>query len=219
MEAKPRDRRGTLLLLGCFLCGLIFALAYDGFHWLETASSQGPKELLVATLMILGVSVFAGLCAFFPLGLLLLGWLSIGKYEQKELAELPDDNTVGDPEVGERKYQQWLSGMNSTEAWLGMIPRSEPYVPPELRPPPDIKAPGARLSRRGWITLSTVTGCGAFLGTLALGSHTQGSAGWIQMLTAAAVGAILSLPVGVVSALLFGRIEETQDESGRLDES
>lgn len=226
MPRERRNQRAYAGLLACLLLGTVFVLGIGGLAWIGEAAEVGPARMLLVSLMVLGLSLLTGVTVFVPYGFIALGWLRLGDYRRDELAALPDDNTVGDPEAGERKYQEWLSAVNSTEAFLGMVPRSAPYVPPEQRPPEGARPPRTRLSRLGMALLFGATLLGASSAAIIAGQHDLGhgtggaaarNASVIQLFVAALAGSLFGLPIGLVLALLFGRIEieEEEDDTGR----
>lgn len=213
-------------MIGLSLCLLLGAAAvmflFNGFSELREAWEVGPAALLYAGLLYAMLSFGAGMLVFFSVGFFALGWLRIGD-SRKEAGELPSDNTVGDPVAGERKLTDWLSAMQSTEAYIGMIPRSEPYVPPERRPPPGIKPPRARLTRTGWQILSAclVSGfvAGAAVGWLHGVDALEGleahrgyqPVGVMRLLISGLLGTLAALPVAIFVAAFFAEVKERDD--------
>lgn len=141
--------------------------------------------------------------------------------------DLPDDNTVGDPVEGERKLQQWLSAANSFENYIGMIPRSAPYVPPEQRPPADLKPVRVVLDVRGRQLWTAICVAGAAFGLV--GAYFHGAdlsrspddeAPGMQLIRLAfggLLGILAAAVPGFFVALMFTRkrSERTDDDSGR----
>jgi hypothetical protein len=207
----------------CLLLGAVTVMSFlGGYSELQKAWDIGPAALLFTALLYSMLSFGAGILVFFSVGFFALGWLRIGD-SRKEAGELPSDNTVGDPVEGERKLTQWLSAMQSTEAYIGMIPRSAPYVPPERRPPPGFKPPRARLTRAGWQILSVclVSGfvAGAAVGWLhgvdavpGLEAH-QGyqPVGLMRLLISGLLGTLAVLPVAIFVAAFFAEVKERDD--------
>ncbi|MCA8910421.1 MAG: hypothetical protein KDB82_01855 [Planctomycetes bacterium] len=217
MSRSARNKRSLVVLLGCLLVGSGINLAGGGLAWIEEAADTGAWKLLGIGLVVAVSCVLTGVMIFLPYGFVALGWMRLGDYRKHELADLDDSNTVGDPVAGERKYQEWLSAVNSPEAFLGMVPRSEDYVPPEHRPPPDAKLPRTRLSNAGWNAFGIVLLLGAIGGGVlgwwnGLGDGGKHAQGVLQLVMAAIVGSVLVLPVAAVVALLFGRIEQEEDD-------
>lgn len=220
MVETAKSRKGPAGLLVCMFIGTGVVLAAAGLGWLQEGIRQGGVELLFAAVSVTVLSLTAALVLYIPYGFVALGWLRIGQHTREELEQLPDDNTVGDPVEGEKQFQQWMSGMNSMEAFLGMVPRSEPYVPPEERPPEDAVVPRSHLNRTGWNVLGGTLVAGV-LGGLAVGfMHGLGAGGdsgqgLIQLIVAGLVGLILALPFAVTLAMLIGRVEyEEEDDTG-----
>lgn len=190
---------------------------------LIAAWRTGAVDLLLASLLValLGL-VFAGFL-FVAYGFLVLGWFRL--YDREvEFDDLPDDNTVGDPESGERKLQQWLSAANSFENYIGMIPRSEPYVPPERRPPPDANPERARLTQRSYSAIVACLVFGASFG-VALGvmhgvdvtPGVESAEGYQpvgpgRLIVCAALGMMVALSSAVLLAALFAKV--SRDDTG-----
>jgi hypothetical protein len=201
----------------CLFGGTIVVMAGGGLTWLLEAAAYDAVEFVVAALILFVMCLMAAAVVFIPYGFIALGWLKL-QQQQSELAKLPDDNTVGDPVEGERKYQQWISSVNSTEAFLGMVPRSEPYVPPEQRPPTDAKAPRVRLSAFGKTCTLVFMLAGAGAGGAFMVLSRAGSEP-LQVVTATLVGLLFATPPALVLGLLVGRVEiEEPDDAGRSDQ-
>jgi hypothetical protein len=220
MREIARSRKGPAGLLVCLLVGTGVVLAASGLNWLRKGIDQGGVELMIAAVSVTLLSLAAALVLYIPYGFIALGWLRIGQHDRDELERLPDDNTVGDPVEGEKQFHQWLSGVNSMEAFFGMVPRSEPYVPPEERPPPDARVPRSRLNRTGWNVLGGTLVAGVIAGMMVGNSHGLGAGGesgqgLVQLIVSGLVGLVMSLPFAVTLALLIGRVEyEDEDDTG-----
>lgn len=182
--------------------------------------AAGPAEFLGAGLLVFLMCMLAGAGIFIPYGFVALGWLRLGDYRKHELEALPDDNTVGDPEAGERKYQEWLSAMNSSEAFLGMIPRSAPYVPPDERAPDNARLPRMRLNAVGLACVAATALIGSLFGVYVAAQYGVGVRGGdavvrnvnaLQVICAGLMGALFALPFGYVVALIVGRVEVQED--------
>lgn len=204
----------------CLGLGTVFTLMFGGLLTVLEAFEEGPLVGLGYTGVVLVLSVLAGATLFVPYGFVALGWLKLGDLKRHTLEQLGDDNTVGDPEAGERKYQQWITAVNSPEAYLGLVPRSIPYVAPAHRPPADAKLPRSRLSAGGWRVLTIVMALGAIGGVVAgsgygIGEPQENAPPLLPVLrlfVCSLIGAVLTAPIGVALALAFGRIEDRADE-------
>lgn len=226
MNAKAQSRRAWIVLSLCLMVGTVFTLLFGGLAAVLDAFDTGPFVGLGWTGIVLVLSVLSGASLFVPYGFIVLGWLKLGDYDRKALDALGDDNTVGDPEAGERKYQQWISAVNSPEAYLGLVPRSADYVPPEQRPPVDAKLPRSRLSRSAWRVLAVVMAIGAIAG-VGVGStygivdaNPEGPrvVPVLRLFACSMIGAFLAAPIAVALALAFGRIEDHDPESESADD-
>ena len=108
MSSSVQNRRGSAGLLVCMVAGTAIVLLFDGYAWLEYGFDKGGVELLVAACAVTILSMVAALVLYIPYGFIALGWLKIGQHDREELAQLPDDNTVGDPVEGEIRLGQFL---------------------------------------------------------------------------------------------------------------
>ncbi|MCC7509419.1 MAG: hypothetical protein IT464_08595 [Planctomycetes bacterium] len=141
--------------------------------------------------------------------------------------DLPDDNTVGDPVEGERKLHQWLSAANSFENYIGMIPRSAPYVPPEQRPPADFKPVREVLDVRGKQLWTAICVAGAAFGLVGayfhgadLSQSPDDEAPGMQLIRLAfggLLGVLAAAAPGFCVALMFTkkRYQKADDDTGR----
>lgn len=219
---KAAHRRAMIGLSACLLFGLGGA-ALLNMGQAQRAWESGALALawMGALTVLIGV-VFAGFL-FLCYGFLILGWFRLFDREV-EYDDMPDDNTVGDPETGERNLQQWLSAANSFESYIGMIPRSEPWVPPKNRPPPDANPERARMTSRSY---SAIAGCLAFGASfgVALGimhgvdvtpgvepAYGYQPVGIGRLIVCAALGMIAALPPAVLLAALFAKV--ARDDAG-----
>ena len=155
---------------------------------------------------------------FLPYAITVLGIAKLRDQRREELEALGDENVVhADPE-GERKLHEYLTAMTSMEARIGLLQRSDPYIPPEQRAPEGAKPPRAFMSKMGWSLLSGVTFAGFLAGVLlghrhGLGTGGENAQGVLQLLSAGIAGLLLSAPFGLVAALLFGRITQVEEEN------
>jgi hypothetical protein len=97
----------------------------------------GGLKLALAALLWIGFGALLGMVQWFmPYAIIVLG-----------LAKLGDDNVVKSDPDGERKLHEYLTAIGSTEARIGLLQRSDPYIPPEHRAPEGVKPPRVTLSR------------------------------------------------------------------------
>jgi hypothetical protein len=209
----------------CLLLSTCVLLTIGGAtDTLSSVWQEGPVSLLLAILVMLVFVLVTAALLFIPYGFFVLGWMRIGD-SRRELSALPTDNTVGDPVEGERKLTQWLSAMQSTEAYIGMIPRSAPYVPPENRPPLDFKPPRARITAQGWRVFGSILTAGFIAGALVGWSHgidtAQGTeisrafqpVGVVRLLAAGLLGSLAAMPVAIFVLAFYAEVRE-QDDAG-----
>jgi hypothetical protein len=213
MSRERQNRRASIGLLVCLLGGTVVVMAGGGLDWLMDAATADAVSFALVGLILFVMCLMAAAVVFIPYGFIALGWLKL-QQQQSELAKLPDDNTVGDPVEGERKYQQWISSVNSTEAFLGMVPRSDPYVPPEQRPPADAKPPRVKLSTFGKACTLAIVVAGAAVGVVLL-RMARPEAEPLQMFTATLVGVLFATPPGLVIGLMVGRVEIEEEDDAR----
>lgn len=227
VKTDAQSRRAYLGLGICLGVGTCFTLVFGGLATVLEAFEEGPLVGLGYTGIVLVLCVSAAASLFLPYGFIALGWLKIGDYKRHTLDQLGDDNTVGDPEAGERKYQQWITAVNSPEAYLGLVPRSADYVAPEQRPPADAKPPRSRLSAGGWRALTIVMALGAIGGVVAGSGYGIGQPQEdaprllpvLRLFVCSLIGAVLAAPIGVALALAFGRIEDRPEDADADDEN
>jgi hypothetical protein len=174
-------------------------------------------------LFVIACMVFAfGSFFFFIYAYFALGWFRL-RDRRQEFEELADDNTVGDPEAGERKLNEYLSAITSMEARIGMLQRSAPYIPPEKRPPPDMEPPRHKLTTRGRKLVGTVLCLGVLAG-IALGMlngiHTRdlpdATLGFqpvvlMRLAVCGALGLMCALPIAALVAAFNVEVQEPDD--------
>jgi hypothetical protein len=153
---------------------------------------------------------------------LALGWLRI-RDRREELEQFDDSNTVGDPESGERKLHDYLTAITSMEARIGLLQRSAPYIPPEKRPPPDMKPPRHKLTPRGRNLVGTVLCIGVLAGIvlgMLNGIHTRdlpdATLGFQPVVLArlavcGALGLMGALPIAALVAAFNVEVQEPDD--------
>ncbi|MCB9935354.1 MAG: hypothetical protein H6840_06655 [Planctomycetes bacterium] len=232
MPRERRNQRAYAGLLACLLLGTVFVLGIGGLAWIGEAAEVGPARMLLVSLMVLGLRPAHGRDGVLvPYGVHRGGrWLRLRDQKRDELAALPDDNTVGDPD-GQRKLHEYLTAINSTEARIGLLQRSEPWLGES---PPDVaKGPIWRLSpsARTMVQICIVAGfvLGLTLGTARIAatdaeelSVTLKRTLLVHLVVSGLLGALFAAPLGWIAVLLFGkteRVESTQaeeeDDTGR----
>ena len=204
-----------------------FAIMISGRNL--SASGSGMLVAIVITLM-LGV-MLGTLQWFMPYAVVVLGLAKLFEQRKEAIDALGDDNTVNSDPDGERKLHDYLTAISSTEARIGLLQRSAPYVPPEQRAPENARMPHSRLSKTGWSVLSATLVAGAISGAFIAAFKGVGfvdagtgsevvarNTGLLRLFISSLIGAVLSLPVGVIMALLFGRIEAAGTEAADTEE-
>jgi hypothetical protein len=215
MLREHQNRRAFAGLVVCFVVAAVIVLAAGGLHELRT--NEG-LNFAVAVSMLTAVTLVLAGAMFLPYGFIVLGWMRL-QQDKLELASMPDDNVVGDPEAGERKLHDYLTAISSTEARIGLLQRSDPYIPPARRAPDGAKPPRVIMSKLGWNLISGTILAGGAAGVAlgmyhGLGAGGEYGLGFVQLSAASLVGMVLASPVGVTLALLFGRIEvEGRDDA------
>lgn len=173
--------------------------------------------LVFAVVLWLCVGFIIAMVQFFlPYAIIVLGVAKLREQRREELEALGDENVVHADPDGERKLHEYLTAMTSMEARIGLLQRSDPYIPPEQRAPEGTKPPRAFMSKTGWSLLSGVTFAGFVAGILlghrhGLGTGGENAQGVLQLLSAGFAGLLLSAPFGLVAALLFGRITQVEE--------
>ena len=215
MSRESQTERFRVALAVCMVLGLVEAvlLMAVGDHF-----DVDGLELAFRLLLLVCFGVMLGFLQWFlPYAVVVLGIAKIREQRREDMEALGDENVVhADPE-GERKLHDYLTAMTSLEARIGLVQRSDPYVPPDQRPPESAKPPRATLSKTGWGLLSGLTFSGLVAGIglghmHGLGGGGENAAGVAQLLGAGIAGVLLAAPFGLVAALLFGRITQVPDE-------
>lgn len=177
----------------------------------------GGLELAFRILLLVCLGVMLGFLQWFlPYAVVILGISKIREQRREDLEALGDENVVHADPDGERKLHDYLTATTSLEARIGLLQRSDPYIPPEQRAPEDAKPPRAFLSKVGWNILSGTMIAGTLSGVLlghlhGLGGDANDGSGVLRLFAAAMAGAVLSAPFGLVAALLFGRITQVEE--------
>lgn len=215
MSRESQNTRFHVALSICLVLGLIEAaiLMAIGDHLDATG-----LELVFRLFLLVCFGVMVGFLQWFlPYATIVLGITKIREQRREDLEALGDENVVhADPE-GERKLHDYLTATTSLEARIGLLQRSDPYIPPEQRAPEGKKPPRAFLSKTGWNILSGTMIAGTLSGVLlghlhGLGGGPSDGTGVLRLFAAAMAGALLSAPFGLVAALLFGRITQVEEE-------
>jgi hypothetical protein len=219
MSRARQNRRFRVAITICMVLGLIEAAVLMGVG--KYFDGSGLK-LALAALLWIGFGALLGMVQWFmPYAIIVLGLAKLFEQKKEALEALGDDNVVKSDPDGERKLHEYLTAIGSTEARIGLLQRSDPYIPPEHRAPEGVKPPRVTLSRLGWnlVTVTMLTGAaaGAAFGMYhGLGAGGDNGVALVQLIVAALVGVVLASPVGVVLALVFGRIEQEEpDDAGR----
>jgi hypothetical protein len=214
MNREPANRAAAIGLTICLALGAL-SVVFIGLLAGAIKVLERGNLIEIGLMLLLGalLAVLLGAFTFFlPYGFLYFG---IRRLRQMKGAELPDDNTVGDPEEGEKKFHQWLTAVNSFEAYIGMVPRSEPYVPPEKRTPADVKPSRALLGVAGMRVLMVFCAVGAIGGVvlgvingadIARGDDEPQGFAVLRLFLCSILGALAAVPAGFMVALLFARV-------------
>ena len=223
MSRRRETSRFRTAMVICLVIGELQAFFLAG---VSGNLSESGLALVVSVFftLLLGVILGVGAC-FFPFAIVVLGLQKLFEQRVEVLDELGSENVVHEDPDGERKLHEYLSAITSMEARIGLLQQSTPYIPPEERAPESAKSPRARLSRTGWGALMASMVAGAIAGAFYGASVGVGDAGahgsdpavtrnvdLLRMFVSTMAGAVLSTPVGMVLALVFGRVEEIEDE-------
>ena len=223
MNRVRANKRVLIAASICLVIGMappIGFIAAEGGH---SALLAGDLRALLA--MVLFFVFTSVVLAFFLLavyGVVVLGWLRI-RDEAGEANAFADDNTVGDPEAGERKLHDYLTAITSMEARIGMLQRSAPYTPPDQRLPADAQPPRASLTTQGRRLVGSVLVLGVVAG-VALGlmhgidlrELPEPAYGYQPVMVArlavcGLLGLVTAMPVAVFLAAFHLRITEPHD--------
>ncbi|MBZ0134775.1 MAG: hypothetical protein K8I27_00210 [Planctomycetes bacterium] len=213
-----KQRVPKRFIVGGLLTGILWVLASLFFATtLDSFGSGVVARALWVVYVLLTALVTVAVGWFFPV-YVVVGLMKLRDQRREELQALGDENVVHADPDGERKLHDYLTATTSMEARIGMLQRSDPYIPPEQRPPEGTKPPRAFLSKLGWNIFSGAMIAGAIAGVAfghwhGLGSDEGGRAGVAQFFAAGMAGAVLAAPFGLVAALLFGRITQVHDEN------
>ena len=230
MGRHSQNNRFGVATAICVLLGELeaFVIVIAAGHFKGSLGS-----MLVAGVIALMLGVVIGMLQWFmPYAILVLGIAKLFEQKKEVLDELGDENSVKFDPDGERKLHDYLTAINSTEARIGLLQRSAPYVPPEERPPEDAVVPPTRMSRAGRNVFSATVIAGAVLGAVIaayngvgvveVGEGAEAAArntGHLRMFLSSLIGAVLALPVGLLLALLCGRVEVVTDEEDGIDDA
>jgi uncharacterized membrane protein len=206
------------LVLG-FACSGLFYLGLGAF---KADGVSGLLGDIVAVILFVCTAVTLAFFVFVFYSVYALGWMRI-RDRREELDQFDDSNTVGDPEIGERKLHDYLTAITSMEARIGMLQRSAPYIPPEKRPPPDMEPPRHKLTTRGRKLVGTVLCLGVLAG-IALGMlngiHTRdlpdATLGFqpvvlMRLAVCGALGLMCALPIAALVAAFNVEAQEPDD--------
>lgn len=219
MLRERQNRRFRVAFTICMVLGLIEAALIMGFGGYFKGS---VLQIVFAIVMCIGLAALVGMVQwFFPYAIVVLGMAKVREQRREAMEALGDENIVQSDPDGHRKLHEYLSAINSTEARIGLLQRSDPYPGPdsgELSDKPLTRVRLSKPSRRAIV--------GYTLGGLVLGAYYFGGlAGGneigekpLQLLAGAAVGGIAGLLNGALYSLLFRKlivVEEKPDDAGR----
>lgn len=182
---------------------------------------QGP--LWVRLVIALGLSYTMLVVPFgFPI-VLVMGLMKLREQRRHEMDELGDENVVMSHPDGERKLHDYLTAITSTEARIGLLQRSAPYIPPEKRPPSDATLPRATVPPAGRRMVGILLCGGAAMGLLLGWIHgvdaTPGrTTGWgfqpiglARLALSGALGMLATLPLALLVAAFYAKVKERDD--------
>lgn len=227
---RPHEKRR--LKVGVTL-SLVFWAISTGFFLLIWDIGRDPGLLSYALHWVL--AFLAGYCLvfvfwFFPV-FVVVAVMKLRDQKRIELEELGDENKVfADPD-GQRKLHEYLTAINSTEARIGLLQRSEPW--PGEAPPPAPEGPVWRLSGAARAILPACVAIGFVVGIALGAARMAGMDGaelsvtlkrtlLARLLVSGLLGALFASPLGWIAVLLFGKTEpvetppaEEDDDTGR----
>jgi hypothetical protein len=217
MVRERQNRRALAGFMVCFVVSGVIVLAAGGLHELFT---HDGLELAVTVSMLTALTLVLAGVMFVPYGIVVLGMAKLTEQRREEIDALGDENTVRSDPDGERKLHDYLTAISSMEARIGMLQRSDPYVPPEQRLPEGAPRPRLQVSRTTWAGISGFVTTGAILGMWGVrGELPDEVATPVRYAIGAAIGATFGLFFGMVYALVFGRtvqvVVENKDDAGR----
>ncbi len=221
-----QDRANQRFLLAASISlaiGIVVSLIFVGAAGkLSALADASLSGLLISTLLFVSMAVVIAFFLLAVYGVVVLGWLRI-RDDAVEANDFADDNTVGDPEAGERKLHDYLTAITSMEARIGLLQRSAPYTPPDKRPPPDAQPPRAGLTTNGRRLVGGVLALGVVVGvalgmmhSLELRELPEPANGFRPVVLArlamcGLLGLVAAMPVAVFLAAFHLRITEPHD--------
>jgi hypothetical protein len=211
MLRERQNKRFRAAITICTVLGLIEAALLMG---VGGYFKGGMIALAVAILFWVLLGVLLGMVQwFFPYAIVVLGLTKIREQRREAIEALGIQNVVNSDPEGERKLHDYLTAITSTEARIGLLQRSDPYIPPEQRPPEGASRPRLKFSKPTWVGVWAYVIAGAVGGTFMVrGELPETIATPVKYVMASAIGATFGLLVGTMYALVFGRTIEVAVE-------
>ena len=223
---RPHEKKR--LVVGLALTMMFWAIG-SLFYLFSAGVPKNPPMLELLLYWVLAFLVgYFGVFFFwiFPV-FFVVAIMKLRDQKRFEFEELGDDNEVNADPEGQRKLHEYLTAINSTEARIGLLQRSEPWPGPESKL--DGESPRRPILRFSKSTLSSVRLCvllgfvaGVVLGIATLlNPHdaelptTLKRTLLMRVAVSGVLGAVFAAPLGWIVALLFGKTEpvEQMEES------
>jgi len=214
MSRTASSARFSVAFTICIVLGLIEAAL------IVAASGHfrgGVVALVLGLLLWVGLGVILGALQLFPYAFIVLGFAKLREQKRESLEALGDENKVRADPDGERKLHDYLTAITSTEARIGLLQRSTPWIPPEQRPLEGTTPLRTTLSKPGWGLVCACLAAGAAVGG-AIGLRNglgETTTGFVLLIAAALFGMVLASPLGILLAVLMGLTQrENRDDAG-----